>query len=153
MSRHNHGPDDSDRDDDDHDETYTDPLLRKFHYIDPGMLQYQRASLETLFYQETVPLTGPELKHLAEGRRLKLSVEDDSVILLVYLSSWVDATDEMWASMAELLSDWATENHIRASLPTVLANPILFHDHNHYHNQENIPVKIPLKVRHDPPSF
>jgi len=122
------------------DENYlSDPHLRKYYYIDPGMIQYQRASFEQLFHHFTVPLTGYELRRIVEGRRLKLSVEDMSVILLVYHQTWEDTTDETWNSIAELLTDWAAEKIVRETLPIILSCSEAIADN---------PIKIPLRVRH-----
>lgn len=120
----------------------TDPSLHKYHYIDPGTIHYQRASLEQLFHNLTIPLTGYELRRIAEGRRLKLSVENASVILLVFSYTWEDATDDTWNSFAELLSDWAAEKIVRETLPVLLSCSETLPDS---------PIKIPLRVRHNPP--
>jgi hypothetical protein len=122
-----------------------DPVIQKYHYIDPGMIQYQRASLEQLFHSLVIPLTGYELRQIVGGRRLKLTVENDAVLLLVYQSRWEDATDESWNSIAELLSDWAAEKIVRESLPPLIACM----DVQEFTEDS---IKVPLRVNHTPPS-
>ena len=119
-----------------------DPALRD-PVIDPGIIHYQRASFEQLFHNLTVPLTGYELRRIVEGRRLKLSVENASVLLLVYHHTWTDATDDTWNSMAELLTDWSAEKIVRETLPVILSSMDTI---------TNNPIKLPLRVRHEPPS-
>jgi hypothetical protein len=119
-----------------------DPVLRKFHYIDPGMMQYQRATFERMFQSVVVPLSGEELKKIAEGRRLKLSMEDTMVVLLVYSGAWENATDDTWNSMAELLNDWSASQLLRETLSTLLSCAA---------DIPEDPLKISLKVRKEAP--
>lgn len=118
----------------------TDPVLDKFHHIDPGMLHYQRATFERLFHAAIAPLTGDELKKIMHGRRLQLTMGDasnasgakDAVILMVYTEPWKNATDDTWNGMAALLSDWSADAVIREL------------DLTDGHTE---PLFIPLKVR------
>jgi hypothetical protein len=125
-------------------ESDADPITRKYHYIDPGMIQYQRASLEQLFHSLVIPLTGYELRQIVGGRRLKLSVENASVLLLVYQTSWEDVTEDSWNSIAELLSDWAAEKIVRETLPPLIASMDI-------QELTDNPIKLPLRVNHTPP--
>jgi hypothetical protein len=118
-----------------------DPVLDKFHYIDPGMLQYQRATFEKLFHNLTVPLNGDELKRLAEGRRLKLSIEGNTVLLLVYRETWSPNNPDLWTSMADLLNDWSAHTVARETLPILLSNMDQIQEE---------PIKIPLRVQRLP---
>lgn len=104
----------------------------KFYRIDPGELHYYRATFERLFHSAIAPLTGDELKKIMQGRRLQLTMEGSSVMLMVYTEPWSNATDDTWDGMAALLSDWSADAIVRE---LDLTAP--FKD----------PMFIPLKVR------
>jgi hypothetical protein len=131
-------------DPEDDDLALTDETFRKFHYIDPGVIQYQRASFENLFYSTPAHLTGEELQQLAENNLLELSVENAVVLLLIYNRPWTEATAQDWDRMAELLNDWTAEKVVRETLTAIFANIELF--------DGEAPLKVPLNVRHEPPS-
>lgn len=122
---------------------HNDPVLKKLHYIDPGTMNYKRATFESLFYKSSSPLTGPELKTLSKGKKLKLSVQDREIVLHIYSVHWDDASNYEWDSMAELLSDWTCEGLIREVLPVIATNESMFEGKEF--------LIIPLKVTHHPP--
>ena len=133
-----HRDDDNDNDDNPYED---DPVLKKFHFIDPGVLQYQRATFETLFHQVSEPLSGEELRLLAEGHRIKLVVEDKMVILLFYNTKWKDVDEKLWDNMATILTSWSAEKIVREAFPHILAEPSIFGDNEF--------IKIPLNIRHE----
>lgn len=124
---------------------HNDPVLKKMHYIDPGTMSYKRATFESLFYKSSSPLTGPELKTLSKGKKMKLSVQDRAIVLHIYAIQWDDINGHVWDSMAELLSDWTCEGLIREVLPVIATNESMFEGKEF--------LIIPLKVTHNPPSY
>lgn len=118
-----------------------DPILKKLHYIDPGVIEYKRTVFKNLLTRPSSLLSGTELSRLSGGHKLSLTVQETYVILRVHKELWVDVNDIMWESMAELLNDWYAETTIRDKLPQILASPNLF-DAIGY-------VPVPLKVRHE----
>lgn len=122
---------------------HNDPVLKKVYYVDPGMMSYKRATFESLFHKIDMPLIGSELKTLAKGRKLKFSIKDDTIILVIYQYPWDDANEVIWDNMAELLSDWSSENMLRETLPILLASDAIFEGKEF--------ITLPLKVKHHPP--
>lgn len=107
-------------------------------------LQSKRKALEALYFRDTSPMSGKELKILCKGKQLRLGMNENNVILKVYSkASWEDASDEIWDSMAGLITDWCAELTVREAMPLILSNPSFMEDKEY--------VIIPLKVYHQPP--
>lgn len=118
-----------------------DPVLKKLHYIDPGVLEYKRTIFQQLLTNETEVMTGIELRDIAKEHKLTLTVQDTYVIMRIHREKWEDANQTLWDAIAELLNEWNATTIVREKLNLVIKNPDLFDAIGF--------VPIPLKVRHE----
>jgi hypothetical protein len=118
-------------------------IMKKYYYLDPAVIHYHRSLFESLFHTTIESMTAEELKSLAEGHRLQITLKDNEVYLLIHEEQPAEYADELWNSMADLFNDWGAAQRLREIIPTLLADPQVF-------QLQKEPLEIALKVQHIP---
>lgn len=97
-----------------------DPVLRKFHYLDPGVVQYKKYALNSLLGEDKMALSMQEMQDLLEPRFTKVMIdtvvgEDQGVYLRIREWTKNDEEDAFRRTVA-CLNHWRSGELVRKEI-------------------------------------